>query len=117
MKQLILVALLLFAAHPAITKAQAVSPAALTKLSKSFDVSPDVLSKFKDMSLPDLQSGLDIAKKVSKKGNMSMNDAAGKVLGSKKGEKNWDLIAKDFGVEPPKPQKAKSLKQKKNSDG
>ena len=117
MKQLILVALLLFAAHPAITKAQAVSPAALTKLSKSFDVSPDVLSKFKDMSLPDLQSGLDIAKKVSKKGSISMDDAAGKVLGSKKSGKDWEGIAKDFDVEPPKPQKAKGVKQKKNTDG
>ena len=116
MKHLFLAAALLFAAHPAITYAQAVSPAALTKLSKSFDVSPDVLSKFKNMSLPDLQSGLDIAKKVSKKGNMSMNDAASKVLGSKKGNKDWDGIAKDFDVEPPKPQK-KKLKQKQASDG
>ena len=117
MKYFILITALLVAVNPAFVSAQPVNPAALTKLSKSFDVSPSVLSKFKNMSLPDLQSGLDIAKKVSKKGNMSMDDAAGKVLGSKKGGKDWDGIAKDFDVEPPKPQKAKSLKQKKNSDG
>jgi hypothetical protein len=106
MKSLIVFSLLCsLGAVPAMAVAQDIDAKAITKLAKDFDVSPDILSGFKDMSLPDVRSGLDIAKEVSKRGDMSMNDAASKVLGSRKGGKDWDGIAKDFDVKPPKSSK------------
>ena len=110
MKKYILIAFLAcLLTIPVLSGAQQVGSAVISKLAKDFDVSPDVLSKFKKMALPDLQSGLDIAKQVSTRGDMSMNDAASKVLGTKNSDKNWDSIAKEFDVEPPKPGKAKIL--------
>ena len=112
MKSLIVLSLLCsLGAVPATAVAQEIGSKAITKLAKDFDVSPNVLSGFKDMSLPDVRSGLDIAKEVSKRGDMSMNDATSKVLGSRKGGKDWDGIAKDFDVKPPKSTK-KSLPKK-----
>lgn len=94
---------------PLASEAQSLGPAAIQKLAKDFDVSADVISKFKNMTLPDLQSGLDIAKKVASQGELSMNDAASKVLGAKEGGKDWTGIAKDFDVEPPDTDKIKAL--------
>ena len=102
MKKYIVVMLLAcLTAVPVLSGAQEVGAAVISKLAKDFDVSPDILSKFKEMALPDLQSGLDIAKQVATRGDMSMNDAVGKVLGAKNNDKGWDSIAKDFDVELP----------------
>jgi len=76
-----------------------VGTAQLTKLAKQFNVSPDVLSSFKNMSLKDMQSGLNIAQQVSGKGALSMDAATKEVMGAASSGKGWDSIATDFGVD------------------
>ena len=96
---------------PELSEAQQIGPKVITKIAKEFGVAPDILSKFKDMALPDMRNGLGIAKQVATRGDMSMDEAASKVLGSNKSGKDWGGIASDFNVDPPNPAKAKSLKQ------
>ena len=79
--------------------AQGVGAAQLTKLAKQFNVSPGTLSKFSDMSIKDLQSGLDMAKKLSGNGDLSMDAAVDKVMGAAAGGQDWDSIGSDLGID------------------
>lgn len=71
----------------------------LTKLAKKFNVSPATLTKFADMNANDIKSGLDIAKQLSAKGELSMDAATSKVLGAAADGDDWNKIASDFGVD------------------
>ena len=77
--------------------------AALSALANQFSVSPDLLGKFSKMGLSnvDLGQGLQLAKSIVGKGQLSMGDAAEKVLSLKGEGKDWMQIAKDFDVELP----------------
>lgn len=76
----------------------AVSPQ-LTKLAKQFNVSPSKLAKFSDMSMKDIKSGLEMAKGLSSKGELSMDAALDKVMGAAAGGQDWGSIASDMGID------------------
>ena len=77
--------------------------AALSALANQFNVSPDLLGKFSKMGLSkvDLGHGLQLAKSIVGKGELSMGDAAEKVLSLTGEGQDWMQIAKDFDVELP----------------
>ena len=99
----LVLALLLTVSGGLTLEAGAQAAPTVAKLAKDFSVSPKLLRKFSKagMSVKDLGSGLKIAKEVSNLKNLSIDDAAERVLNLRQGGKNWGDIAGELGVDLP----------------
>ena len=79
--------------------AQSASSPQLAKLAKQFNVSPGKLAKFSDMNINDIKSGLEMAKNLSSKGDLSMDAALDKVMGAAADGQDWGGIASDLDID------------------
>jgi hypothetical protein len=79
--------------------AQGAGSPQLNKLAKKFNVSPGTLAKFSDMNIDDIKSGLDMANKLSNKGDLSMDAAVDKVMSAAADGQDWSSIASDFDID------------------
>ena len=79
--------------------AQSASSPQLAKLAKQFNVSPGKLAKFSDMNINDIKSGLEMAKNLSGKGDLSMDAALDKVMGAAADGQDWGSIASDLDID------------------
>ena len=79
--------------------AQSASSPQLAKLAKQFNVSPGKLAKFSDMNINDIKSGLEMAKNLSSKGDLSMDAALDKVMGAAADGQDWGSIASDLDID------------------
>jgi hypothetical protein len=99
----IAVCILIFAASGSnlVQAQQVVDSKIISKLGKQFDVSPDVLGKFKNMKLDDMQNGVEMAQRTIKSGGPSMDESTDKILSARQSGQEWEEIATQFGVDPP----------------
>ena len=79
--------------------AQSASSPQLAKLAKQFNVSPGKLARFSDMNINDIKSGLEMAKNLSSKGDLSMDAALDKVMGAAADGQDWGSIASDLDID------------------
>ena len=92
--------------------AQSASSPQLAKLAKQFNVSPGKLAKFSDMNINDIKSGLEMAKNLSSKGDLSMDAALDKVMGAAADGQDWGSIASDLDIDAADTKIPSKLKKK-----
>lgn len=75
----------------------------VAKLAKDFSVSPKLLTRFSKSGLSslDLGKGLSLAKDISGKKNLNMEEVVEQVLDLKQRGQDWPDITKNFGVDLP----------------